>query len=543
MYPAYAEPRVASLNRSLKEFLRPWLRGPALVAVLIGLGGGLGVMTALVLFATKPMVVALPIAGLLLVMPTFVIRDKPMYWLGVFLFALQFEIQKNLNDGLAVRDQLNIDYTLWHFTFQVHATDVILTVLLFYWYMDTVRRAQRPYFPRAGWLLIGFLGFCAMSLVAAPWPYLGLVEIWRQLKFFLVFLYIANNVNSKAQLRLIAIMAVAILAIQGAVTLFRYETGWMQHLAFGDARQDEDWMIQYLSVDRNDIGEQLRAFGTLGSPGSTLRLCLLVIPFTLLLSMRNPMFPNYRLLFLGVAAFSMGSLLLTFTRAYYLTTPIQVAAAVLVGIRHRYLSRMEVLLLSVLGLIAVGAAAPKVYEQMSVRQDSVTVRLQQYKATFDMIVDNPVFGVGLNNGTGMKERYVNVTFNEYDADTQFYLEPTHNLYLSLASEIGLIGTVLYFTFFAIVIARIWRVSNATDPDLRFFANALLVAFAGLIVNSLYDPMHEDAVMTMLWVYCGLAFALAKMADPGRDQRDGALTVVSWGIAEPPRGRVSPRRAR
>ena len=542
MDAAYPQPRVASLNSSLKDLLRPFRQGPAFIALLVGAGACLGAMTALVLFATKPLAVALPIGALLLVMPTFLIRDKRQYWLGVFLFAVQFEIQKNLNDGLAVRNQLNIDYTLWHFTFQIHATDVILAVLMFYWYVDTVNKAQRPHFPRAGWLVIGFFACCVMSLVAAPWPYLGLVEIWRQLKFFLVFLYIANNVKSKAQLRLIAVMAVAVFAIQGAVTLVRYETGWMQHIAFGDARQDEDWMLQYLSVDRDEIGEQLRSFGTLGSPGSTLRLCMLVLPFPLLLGMRNPMFPRRRLLFLGIAAFGMGSLLLTFTRAYILTTPIQLAVAVLLGIRHRYLTRMEVLLLCVLGLIAAGAAAPKVYEQLAVRRDSVTVRLQQYKATFDMIVDNPVFGVGLNNGTGLKERYVNVSFDEYDADTQFYLEPTHNLYLSLASEIGLIGTMLYFAFFATAIARIWRVSNTTDPDLRFFANALLVALAGLIVNSLYDPMHEDAVMTTLWMYCGLAFALTRMADRGHDH-DSAPAVALMGAPSRARIWVRPRRAR
>ena len=137
------------------------------------------------------------------------------------------------------------------------------------------------------------------------------------------------------------------------------------------------------------------------------------------------------------------------------------------------------------------------------RQDSVTVRLEQYKATLNMILDNPVFGVGLNNGTGVKERYVTVSFDQYDPDTQFYLEPTHNFYLSLTSEIGLIGSLLFFAFFANVIARIWRVSStATDPELRFFANALLVAFAGVVVNSLYDPLHEDAAMTLLWMYWG-----------------------------------------
>ena len=104
----------------------------------------------------------------------------------------------------------------------------------------------------------------------------------------------------------------------------------------------------------------------------------MVIPFALLLSMRNPIF-SHRLLFLGLTAFGMGALLLTFTRAYYLTTAVQVGAAVLIGIRHRYLSRVEVLLLVVVGLAGLGAVAPKIYEQLSVRQDSVTVRMQQYQ--------------------------------------------------------------------------------------------------------------------------------------------------------------------
>jgi O-antigen ligase len=269
----------------------------------------------------------------------------------------------------------------------------------------------------------------------------------------------------------------------------------------------------------------------------------MVIPFALLLSMRNPVF-SHRLLFLGLTAFGMGSLLLTFTRAYFPTTAIQLAAAFLIGIRHRYLSRLEVLLLVVIGVAAVGAVAPKIYEQLAVRQDSVTVRMEQYKTAIAMIVDNPVFGVGLNNGTSVKERYVNVSYDKYDPDTQYYLEPTHNLYLSLTSEIGLIGSMLYFAFFFNVVLRTWRLSNtAVDPDLRFCANAILIAFAGLFVNSLYDPMHEDAPMTLMWMYCGIAFALARMADRGPDQRDSALTAVRAATAERARVRVGSRRAR
>lgn len=542
-YPIYHQPRVHSIGRSLKGFARRFDRGPALAVLLFAYGGCMGVLMALALYVTKPLLIALPIAGLVVLMPTFIVRDKRLYWLGVFLLGLQFEISKNLNNGLAVIDRLKVDYTLWHFTFQVHATDVVLIVLLFYWFVETAFKRQGLYFPRAAWLVVGFFGFCFTSLVGAPSAYLGLVEISRQLKFFVLFLYVANNVSSKAALRLVAVMGVAILLIQGAVTLVRFETGWMEPLSFGQTGQDEDQILEYLSVDRESEGGLVRAFGTLGSPGSTVRLCMMVIPFALLLSLRNPLFRN-RLPFVGVTALGIGSLLLTFTRAFYLTTAIQGAAAVLIGIRHRYLSRMEVLLLVVLGLIAAGAAAPKVYEQMSLRTESMTVRLEQYKAALDMIVDNPVFGVGLNNGTGVKERYVTVTFNEHDPDTQYYLEPTHNLYLSLASEIGLIGSALYFAFFFNVIVRTWRVANtAADPDLRFCANAILIVFAGVIVNSLYDPLHEEAPMNLLWMYCGIAFALTRMAVLGTGERGRALAAVGADPATLARVRVGSRKAR
>lgn len=486
----------------------------------------MGVLTGLVLYVTKPLLVALPIAGLLLVMPTFVIRDKRQYWLGVFLFALQFEILKNINDGLAVIEKLRIDYTLYHFTFEIRATDFVLAVLLFYWYTESLLRGRSVYFPRAAWLIVAFFGFCLISLISAPSAYLGLVELSRQLKYFVLFLYIVNNIESKSALRLVALMAVAILTIQGGVTALRYQTGWMEPLSFGATHQDEAQVLQYLTIDEEAAGAGVRSFGTLGSPGSTLRLCLMAIPFALLLGMRNPLFGR-RLLFVALASAGMGALLLTFTRAYYLTTAVQVTAAYLIAIRHKYLTRMEILLLAVLGFIALSAVAPKLYEQFQYRTDSITVRFEQYRATLDMIADNPIFGVGLNNGTGVKESYVDVSFNERDADTQFYLEPTHNLYLSLASEVGLLGASLYFAFFAHVVARAWRLSrSAIDPEVRFVANAILVAFAGVIVNALYDPLHEDAVMNMLWLYSGIVFALTRMAGGNANHSDATGVLNS-----------------
>ncbi|MFO1431511.1 MAG: O-antigen ligase family protein [Candidatus Competibacteraceae bacterium] len=508
MNPSYPPPRPVSLVGSIDDFINR--SPPGLVPFLsyLVLGGMIGTFTALVLYVLKPVWVALIIAGVIVLMPTFVVRNHRLYWLAIFLFSLQFEIMKNLNDGLAVVHKLGIDYTIWHFTFELRATDLVFAVLAFFWLSDIIFRGKKFFFPRVAWLVPGFLLFCFLSLLNTPSPYLGLVEISRQLKFFLFFLYAANNIESRSALRLVALLAVSILVLQGAVTALRFQTGYLEPLAFGQDYQEGEQVVEYLSVDREDVGGTVRSFGTLTAPGSTARLCMMAIPFAVMLSFRNPMFGRSRLVFMGLAAFGMAALLLTFTRAYYLTTAVQLGAAFLLGVRRRYLSRMEILLILVLGFVAVAAVTPKLYEQFAYRQDSVTVRLQQYTTAIDMIAANPILGVGLNNGTGVKADYVNITYNEYDPDTQFYLEPTHNLYLSLTSEIGLIGAPLYFIFFGYIILQCWRLADrAPDLEVRFFANALLVAYAGVLANAMYDPLHEDGPMTLLWMYSGIVLAL------------------------------------
>jgi O-antigen ligase len=129
-----------------------------------------------------------------------------------------------------------------------------------------------------------------------------------------------------------------------------------------------------------------------------------------------------------------------------------------------------------------------------------------------MILAHPWFGVGLNNGTGQKRNYVNVTYNPYDANTQFYLEPTHDLYLSLASEIGIFGALLFVAFFARAALVAWQQSrHSCDPEIKWVANVLVVVFCGVAVNGLMDPLQEYSVLVLLWLYAGLSLNLPRMS--------------------------------
>src|SRR5438105_2294350 len=96
---------------------------------LICLGLGVGTLVAFGLYFTKTVYVAVLPLGLLVLVPALLINNFRVYWFAVFLLSLQLPISKSLNNGLAVFDRLKIDYTIWNFTFEVTATDLVLLVL------------------------------------------------------------------------------------------------------------------------------------------------------------------------------------------------------------------------------------------------------------------------------------------------------------------------------------------------------------------------------------------------------------------------------
>ena len=478
-------------------------------------GGGIGALTALLLYSTTPTYVALlPLGGALL-LPTLFLKNFRLYWLAIFLLSLQFTASKNLNDGRAVVDALNIsgngNYTIQHFTFEITATDLALLMLCIIWVNDRLFQNSRLRFPSAAWLAVGYLSLALLSIVGARYPYLGMVEISRQLKFFIVFLFAVNCLDSKSVVRVLAIVCVITLVAQAATTLLRVKTGYYTPIVFGDFPQDVDEIRHYLMMDRTDPDSIVRGFGTLSSPGGTVRLCMLMIPFALFLCFPNPMFKR-RWVFVAATVFSLVGLAFTFDRVYFITTAVQLVLVFFIMHRDRVVKRDEAIAILLVGLIAVVAVSPKLYDQFTVRQDSWSVRLLQYKAAENMIFAHPCLGVGLNNTLDQKRDYLNLTYYPGDPDTHFFAESTHNLYLSMASEIGVLAALLFVAFFGNATVVAWRQSRgSTDPEIRLAASALFVAFCGAALNSMMDPLAETPLLTLLWLYAGISLNLHRMA--------------------------------
>jgi putative inorganic carbon (HCO3(-)) transporter len=474
-------------------------------------GSAIGIVVSVGLYATKTAYVAVLPVALAMVLPVFVIKNARMYWFAVFLLSLQLEIVKNLNDGRAVVQELKINYTIWAFTFQITLTDLVLLVLLAFLLNDILFRRKALRVPSIFWLAVAYVGIALLSTIGATSPYLGFVQISQEIKYLIAFLFAVNCLDTKGAVRVLVLVGVVILVTQAGMTLLRYYTGYITPL-IPSGSVDLSEMTKYLEVDRTAGGSAVRGYGTLNSPGSTTRLCMMVIPFALLLCVRNVMF-RMPLVFAVLTCFGLVGLVFTFTRVYFIVAAFQCGLAFLLMIRDRMLKRREIVLIVMAGLAGIAAISPKIYEQFTVRSDSATVRFSQYEAAFRMILDHPVLGVGLNNSTGDKPKYVNITYNQHDSNTQFYLEPTHNMYLSLASEIGIIGAILFFGFFTRIAVLAWRQSrDSPDPEIRWIATALFMTFVSVAVSGLMDPFQEHATLYLLWIYAGITLNLPRMVE-------------------------------
>ncbi len=329
---------------------------------------------------------------------------------------------------------------------------------------------------------------------------------------------------------MLAAVAVVILVTQGAMTMTRFETGYMTFFSFGDSGQDATQVERYLSVDHSGPGSVVRAFGTLGSPNETTRLCLMVIPFALFLSAPNPMF-RMRFAYAALTAFGIAGLVLTFTRVFYITTTIQLILAFVIMLRDRMLRREVAILIAFIGLLAAAAVAPKLYQQFTVREDSMSVRELQNKTAVEIILDHPLLGVGLNNAPEQLRKYAKVTYNKNDTNTQFYKEPINNMLLSMAAEVGVLGTLLFVGFFSKAAYVAWRESHASgDPEIRFVANALVVVFCGVAVNGVMDPFDEYPGLMLLWLFAGISLNLSALS---RAHSPGERLNASIASAKPP----------
>ncbi|MBV8775208.1 MAG: O-antigen ligase family protein [Deltaproteobacteria bacterium] len=270
----------------------------------------------------------------------------------------------------------------------------------------------------------------------------------------------------------------------------------------------------------------LRATGTFANPDHLADYLDMVLPLALTGFLRPSVLASRRLtmvrLFCGGAVILTGSsLLLTSSRAGWLGALIGLALLAELWRKRQRTSRtphvprfpacasLGLLVLSV--LLVVGPGGRKQTDLrlgQAVGQSSIVSRLEPARLSLNMIRDFPMFGTGLGCWPEVFPHYARPPWSP------IFWNATHNDYVQLGCETGLIGFGLVAWFFAGIVIRVWRGTQRLKHEHAVLTAAAVAALSAVGVHEFFDfSLQIPANALLFTVVLGIAARFTKDLSP------------------------------
>ena len=86
-------------------------------------------------------------------------------------------------------------------------------------------------------------------------------------------------------------------------------------------------------------------------------------------------------------------------------------------------------------------------------------------------------------------------------ETQF--EVIHNHYLVMLIEVGIVGCILFFSFFFQIVWTALQYMKKAEGTMKLLLVGIVSALAAIAVHNFGDPFGGHVVVATLWLYAGL----------------------------------------
>ncbi len=243
-------------------------------------------------------------------------------------------------------------------------------------------------------------------------------------------------------------------------------------------------------------------------PNTTGSVLLLLIPIGIALA-AGRVSPRLRIFSGAVTAVLAAAMVLTFSRTAWIA--LLAALGVLVmHWRHRFYLLGGLALFGALLVLGVNFG-PQSYLQNRVRSlysfardPNIEKRLIYWRGVGGMIRDRPILGYG--PGYRVFQEAYEGRFKEVETDE----DPVHahNLYLSLASGVGIPGLLAFLWLLGVSFPVLRSLSRRGAGSLdRFYSRGLTAGLAGFLIGGLADnPFFSFRVMLIFWLLLAMAAA-------------------------------------
>lgn len=429
-------------------------------------------------------------------------KDFRNYWLAIFALVLPLEIKKLLFDS---EYALNFFHT---YGFPVgelpgpvlYLSDLPFLVLMIHWFFELTFKKQKIFFPKSNWMALAFILWSGVSLINATVLSSGLFDLFRMLKFYILYLYVANNVWSKEAVKTLIMFLLIGMIFQGLICLYQFilqDTSSIFGNIFGQQVVSKELEAFYKVSEESGLR---RAGGTVGHINGQAQYFEFLLPVAFLLWLTATRFLSYFFYFTTLFLGLLG-LIVTFSRGGTLGITVGMLAVLLLSTIFKLISYKKFLTFLLIGLGILIAISPLVYKFMTIRPYAAKTRFHLTEVGLEMLKAHPVLGVGLNNHMVQKL--------EYDPRSYPFPLPAHNHYLIIASEVGIPGLVFFLGFMFLSFKLALSAARVDDLYLASVAVGILGALIAISVHILVDYVSTHTIMTLLWLYAGLAAALSR----------------------------------
>ena len=419
----------------------------------------------------------------------------------------------------------------------IEVVDPFLLLLLYFHARERVRGYRRGYrFPPAcalwtAMILLGVGSVIFMEILRTT----AANEVFRMTKLLLLVLLVVNEMVGRRQFQH-AIVAVTLgVILQSAVALTQYLMGKQLGLGFLGEASDED--IKTLSDATLLTGDFVyRASGLLGHANLLAGYLALYLPMAVALILA-PVSRRLKLLLAIALLVGQPALVLTLSRAGWIDFSIAFAMVLALGAWHP-VSRRRYLLARVViitGTVAIALAlSPKIIQRLYETDPSaVEFRIRWLHTARAMIIDNPVFGTGLNTYVFAQLPYGEDKTPEQMQDRYGkYWPAVHNTWVLTWAEQGTIGFLLFVGLHIAVIMVALRNLKIRDPMMHALNVGLLAGFIAIMLDGLASfYVRLEAPGRTFWIALGLILAIGYWRR-ANEKGDPAL-AESFAASKPP----------
>jgi len=413
----------------------------------------------------------------------------------------------------------------------IEPVDPFILLLLFFQvrdrvtgYRDTLR------FPKALVIWTVMIGCGILYAIFQQMHVLAFLEVVRMLKLLLLALVVVNEVVRRHHFQhaVGALMVGAI--IQSGFALTQYFLGHELGLEWlGEANEEDTRVLSSTSLEGGEFS--FRAGGLLGHANLLAAYLALLLPVGIAVFLSKA---PWLLKTLSILAIVLGApaLVLALSRAAWADFAVALALVLSLGALHP-VSRRRFMLsrMAIIGGIAVLAIVlgPLMLKRLyDADPNSVKYRVKWMETGKAMILDNPVFGVGLNTYV-----YAQLPYGEQKTpgemqDTYGDIWPVvHNSWLIIWAEQGTIGLAIWVAFHIAVLAAAIRSLKLKDPLMHALNVGLLSGFVAIMVDGMASFfVKQEATSRVFWITTALILAI----DAWRQVNEPAASAAAAGAA-------------